>query len=151
MGEGVHLNKSLYVDALRDGRITGDLTAFVRTSLSLIRQSAQANHQRLDALGGLYRTWRDRTTKYRRQSVIHKLVPLALTMPVFTVKDALRALAGSPVFQTVNAGIAELIELGLLRQQSPGGRMAERDRLFEAPAVIELFDPIREVSLGNPN
>lgn len=143
MGEGVHLNKSLYVDALRDGRITGDLTAFVRTCLSLIRQTARANHQRLDAVGGLYRTWQDVTAKYRRQSVIHKLVPFALTTPVFTVRDAQRALAAAPVFQTVNAGIAELVELGVLRQRSSEGQIAARDRLFEVPAVIELFDPVR--------
>jgi hypothetical protein len=42
-GEAVHEDKSLYIDALKDARISGNATNYVRQMLSFLRRTADAN------------------------------------------------------------------------------------------------------------
>ena len=69
--------------------------------------------------------------------MVHALVPFALTRPVFTVRDALDAVGGT--FASVNTAATRLVEAGVLTISNG----AQRDRLFQAGAVLEIFDRFR--------
>lgn len=138
MGEAVHQNKGLYIDALKDARRTGDFANWSRVCLSLIRQTAEANLKRLQAVEALLGTWTSAMEGLRRHAAVHRLVPFVLTNPVFSVKDAARAIGGT--FQTVNTAVEHLVRCGLIRQR---GEEQRRGRLFEAPEVLALFEPPR--------
>ncbi|MBF0354325.1 MAG: Fic family protein [Alphaproteobacteria bacterium] len=136
LGEGVRQNKGLYVEGLKAARSTGDFARWTRTFLALAEQTARANQNRLSKLAGLMAGWQKATAKFRAHSLVHPLVPWALTHPKFTVKDA-QAGIGTGSFASVNEAVARLEELGLV--EVAGQR--SRDRLFVAKAVIELFEP----------
>ncbi len=135
LGESVHENKQLYIDALKAGRRNGDLAPWSRVCLALITQASQANLERLAKLGGILARWRGATSSFRSHGVIHDLVPYALTKPVFTVRDALADL-GKGTFQTINAAAGKLVDLGIVHV--PG--KSQRDRLFAAREVLALFE-----------
>ncbi len=141
LGESVHLDKPTYIDALKDGRRSGDMGLWTRTCLSLIRQTAQANLRRLEALGRLMDDWRGRVAGIRRHSVVHELLPFVLTKPVFTVNDAVAAVGGT--YPAVNAAVERLVGLGILRPKpAETGERAKRGRMFEAPEVMAIFEPV---------
>ena len=147
LGEAVHLNKDAYIEALKHGRRSGDLTAWSRFCLSMIRQNAVANLKRLNTLGRIHDRWRGLTRDARSHATVHELVPFALTRPVFTVSEAARALGKS--FQNVNVAVERMIELGILRQR--GLDEKGRNRLFETPEVLAAFEPSRpELAIVTP-
>jgi Fic family protein len=136
-GEAVHEEKALYVEALRAARVTGDMGPWARLMLSFLDRTAAANLSRLDRLAAIDAEWRRLAAGFRVDSMVHALVPFALTRPVFTVRDALDALGGT--FASVNTAATRLVEAGVLTI-SNGSR---RDRLFQAGAVLEIFDRFR--------
>jgi Fic family protein len=134
MGEATHHDKAIYVEALKHARRTGDMTGWVRVCLAMIAQTATANLTRLEALGGVLDGWKSAVRAIRSNSVVHPLLPWILTRPRFTVTDAAAAMGQS--FASVNIAVARLTELGLIAQAGD----ADRDRLFEAGAVLRLFE-----------
>ncbi|EWY40642.1 hypothetical protein N825_34605 [Skermanella stibiiresistens SB22] len=138
IGEAVHGNKDLYVEALKRGRITGDLTHWTRLLLSFAAWNAERNLSRLDRMAEISERWRDATSRFRSHSLVHRLVPWALTKPMFTVRDALAGI-GAGTFASMNTAVGRLEHLGLIEPvEHPG-----RERLFMAPEVIDLFDTAR--------
>ena len=144
-GEAVHEDKQLYVEALKDGRISGDLTGWTRLMLSLVARTARANIERIETLRKIEAKWRHATAGFRRDSAVHPLVELALTRPAFTVNDAVRDIGGT--FASVNGAARRLVDVGILSVPHD----ARRGRLFEATAVLDLFDRFRRPRLSNQN
>jgi Fic family protein len=136
-GEAVHEGKALYVEALRAARVTGDMGPWTRLMLSFLDRTAAANLSRLTRLAAVDAEWRGIAAAFRADSMVHALVPFALTRPVFTGRDALDAVGGT--FASVNTAATRLVEAGVLRI-SNGTR---QDRLFQAGAVLEIFDRFR--------
>lgn len=139
LGEAVHLNKDIYVDALKDGRRRGDFAAWTRVFCSLIEQTALSNADRLESLGRVHAGWLAAVRPVRSHSIVHQLVPWVLARPTFTVRDALDVFAGAVTFAAMNSGIKRLEALGIVQEVGP----AAKERLFSAPEVIALFDPQR--------
>jgi Fic family protein len=136
-GEAVHEDKDLYVEALRTARISADMTAWTRLMLSFLTRSAVANLDRLVRLTAIAADWRGAVAGFRADSLVHKLAPFALTRPVFTIEDARRAIGGT--FASVNTAAAHLVDAGILVIADH----AQRDRLFLATAVLDIFDRFR--------
>lgn len=137
VGEAVHEDKELYLDGLKTARRTGSQVAWLRVFLSLVERTAQANLQRVDRLMEIRAGWIERTSSFRRNSVVHRLVPWMLTTPVFTVKDA--AAAMGVTYQGMNDSLEKLVSTGLVTIADD----ARRDRLFQATEVLDLFDRFR--------
>jgi Fic/DOC family len=138
LGEAVHAGRKVYVDALRAARLSGDMTAWTRLMLMFLERTATANLARLDRLAAVGQTWRRIAAGSRPGSMVHKLVPFALTRPAFTRRDALDAVGGTAA--ALSTAALRLIEAGVLTSADP----AAPDPLFEAPAVLEIFDRFRE-------
>jgi hypothetical protein len=137
-GEAVHRGREVYVDGLRAARLSGDMTAWTRLMLVFLERAATANLARLDRLAALAHAWRRIALGSRPGSMVHKLVPFALTRPAFTRRDALEALGGTAA--ALSTAALRLIEAGVLTTTDP----AAPDPLFEAPAVLDIFDRFRE-------
>lgn len=135
LGEAVHGNKDIYIEALKRARRTGDMAAWARVFLSLVEQTAARNLMRLERLGQLHDRWRQATKSLRGHSAVHDLVPWVLTKPAFTVRDALAGL-GKGTYTSLNTAVRSLAELGIVEAAGAAGR----DRLFIAPEVIDLFE-----------
>jgi Fic family protein len=134
LGEAVHLDKEIYVQALKHARRTGDMAGWVRVCLAMIAETAAANMERLEKLGDVLEDWRGAAKAIRSNSVVHPILPWMLTKPRFTVTDAVAAMRQS--FASVNNAVSKLTDLGLVSQIGSGGK----DRLFQADAVIRLFE-----------
>jgi Fic family protein len=143
-GEAVHDDKQLYVEALKAGRTSGDMTAWTRLMLGFLQRTAEANLVRIEALAQLHAAWTLAISKYRSDSIIHALAPFALTQPAFTIADALRAVGGT--FASVNTAAVRLVDIGILRT----AKGARRDRLFQATQVLDLFDRFRHAPRRPP-
>lgn len=137
LSEAVHLDKTLYVDALKAGRRSGNFAPWCRVFCALVTQTANANLDRLNKLGLIHARWRSATKGVRSHSVIHDLVPWVLTNPSFTVRDALGRIGPRLSFQAMNTAIARLGELGIVRQV----QLDAGERMFAADEVMRLFDP----------
>jgi len=137
LGEAVHEDKDLYVEALKTARISADMTAWTRLMVSCLGRSAAANLDRLTRLATVEAQWRSVVVHFRSDSMVHKLAPFALTRPAFTIGDARRAIGGT--FASVNTAAAELVNAGILVIED----RARRDRLFLAGAVLDIFDRFR--------
>ena len=137
LGEAVHEDKDLYVEALKTARISSDMTAWTRLMLSFLRRCAAANLDRLARLAAVEAQWRSVVAHFRSDSMVHKLAPFALTRPAFTVEDARRAIGAT--FASVNTAAAQLVDAGILVIAD----RARRDRLFLANAVLDIFDRFR--------
>ncbi len=135
-GEAVYDDKQLYVDALKDARMTGQTAAFTRQMLGFVMTTARANLDRLRRLAALETEWK-RGVSARADSAVHLMIPYALTKPVFTVSDAQKDL-GTKYVATNNAAKA-LLDAGILSVPAD----ARRDRLFHANEVLEIFDRFR--------
>ncbi|WP_185961412.1 Fic family protein [Telmatospirillum sp. J64-1] len=138
LGEAVHLNKDIYVEALKDGRRKGDLGAWTRVFCSLIAQTAAANLDRLHQLEQVYQHWRSVTKSARAHSIVHALVPWVLVTPTFTLRDARVAIGKDLSFQAMNTAVRRLESTGILKQVET----STKERLFIAPDVIRLFEPV---------
>ena len=137
-GEAVHRGRKVYVDGLRATRLSGDMTAWTRLMLVFLERTATANLARLDRLAAIAHAWRRIALGSRPGSMVHKLVPFALTRPAFTRRDALEAIGGTAA--AVSTAALRLIEAGVLTTADA----AAPDPLFEAPAVLDIFDRFRE-------
>jgi len=137
LGEAVHEDKDLYVEALKTARISADMTAWTRLILSFLGRSAAANLDRLTRLATVEAQWRSAIVRFRSDSMVHKLAPFALTRPAFTITDARRVIGGT--FASVNTAATQLVDAGILVIADH----ARRDRLFRARAVLEIFDRFR--------
>ena len=137
-GEAVHRGRKVYDDALRAARLSGDMTAWTRLMLVFLERTAAANLARLDRLAALAHAWRRVALASRPGSVVHKLVPFALTRPAFTRRDALDAIGGTAA--ALSTAALRLVEAGVLTTPDP----AAPDPLFEAPAVLDIFDRFRQ-------
>jgi len=140
LGEAVHEDKDLYVEALKTARISADMTAWTRLMLSFLQRSAAANLDRLARLAGVEAQWRGVVARFRSDSMVHKLAPFALTRPAFTIEDARRAIGGT--FASVNTAAAHLVDEGILVIAD----RARRARLFLASAVLDIFDRFRPLT-----
>jgi hypothetical protein len=110
---------------------------WTRLVLSFLQRTAAANLGRLTHLATVDAEWRRIASAFRSDSMVHKLAPFALTRPVFTMRDALDAIGGT--FASVNTAATRLVEAGVLTIANG----ARRDRLFQAGAVLEIFDRFR--------
>lgn len=135
LGEAVHRDKGVYIEALKRGRMTGDMGAWARLFLSLTAQTAGLNLDRLQKLGRLYDDWRAATKGVRSDSVIHDLAPWIMTRPTFTIRDALTGI-GRGSFASVNGAVERLVGMGIVQPTGP----VARDRLFTVPDVVSLFE-----------
>jgi Fic family protein len=133
-GEAVHEDKSLYIDALKDARISGDTTNYVRQMLSFLRRTADANIARLNRLEAIEANWKDRFSQTRSDSVVHRLVSYAISKPVFTVGEVQKDLGVS--FAAANTAVRALQDEEIVSVPED----ARRNRLFHADEVIEVFD-----------
>jgi hypothetical protein len=140
-GEAVHRGRKVYVDALRAARLSGDMTAWTRLMLMFLERTATANLARLDRLAALRNAWHRIAAGSRPGSMVHKLVPFALTRPAFTRRDAIEAIGGTAA--ALSTAALRLIEAGVLTTADA----AAPDPLFEAPAVLDIFDRFREADL----
>jgi Fic family protein len=136
-GEAVHEDKALYVEALKDARITGKMSNYSRQMLALVRTTAQANLERLDKLQSLEAEWKAHFANVRSDSVVHRLVEYAITKPVFTVNDAQAQLKVS--YAAANTAAQALTNAGILAVPED----VRRDRLFHAEQVLGIFDRFR--------
>jgi Fic family protein len=136
-GEAVHEDKDLYVEALKAARRSGDMGPWTRLMLTFLERTAAANLARLTRLAAVDAEWRRIASAFRSDSMVHKLAPFALTRPAFTMRDALDAIGGT--FASVNTAATRLVEAGVLMI----GNGVRRDRLFQAGAVLEIFDRFR--------
>jgi len=134
LGEAVHHDKEIYVEALKHARRTGDMAGWVRVCLSMIAQTATSNLERLERLGRVLETWRRAVERVRSNSVVHQMVPWILTKPRFSTGDAVAVTGQS--FASVNSAVSRLGDLRIIVQVGLGGK----NRLFEASAVVELFE-----------
>lgn len=142
VSEPIYHDTSLYVDGLKSARISGDMMAWTRLMLGFLHQTAMENIARLDRLLEIRARWRAATADARANSVIHRLVDYALTRPAFTIADALDGIGGS--FPAVNNAAGRLVDLNVLQV----ARDTRRDRLFQAPEVLGVFDSFRTPSPG---
>jgi Fic family protein len=133
-GEAVHEEKSLYVDALKDARISGNPTNYTRQMLSFLRRTADANIARLDRLEAIEADWKHRFNETRSDSVVHRLVSYAITKPVFTVRDVQKDLEVS--FAAANDAVRGLQKEEIVTIPED----VRRNRLFRAEEVLEVFD-----------
>jgi hypothetical protein len=108
--------------------------------LMFLERTATANLARSDRLAAVAHTWRRVTADSRPGSMVHKLVPFALTRPAFTRRDALETIGGTPA--ALSTAALRLVEVGVLTTADP----AAPDPLFEAPAVLDIFDRFRETA-----
>jgi Fic family protein len=92
----------------------------------------------------LHHTWRDCLGKTRSGSTLDRLLHALPGAPVLTVQTA-ASLVGRG-FAPTNEAIARLLDAGILKQVSLG----RRNRIFEAPAVIEIFHAL-ERRLASPS
>jgi Fic family protein len=139
-GEAVHAGRKVYVDALRAARLSGDMTAWTRLMLVFLERTATANLARLDRLAAVGHAWRRIAAGSRPGSMVHKLAPFALTRPAFTRRDAVDAIGGTAA--ALSTAALRLIEAGVLTSPDT----AAPDPLFEAPAVLEIFDRFRDAA-----
>jgi hypothetical protein len=139
-GEAVHRGRRVYDDALRAARLSGDMTAWTRLMLVFLERTATANLARLDRLAAVAHAWRRIANASRPGSMVHKLVPFALTRPAFTRSDALDAIGGTAA--ALSTAALRLVEAGVLTTADA----AAPDPLFEAPAVLDVFDRFREAT-----
>ena len=137
-GEAVHRGQRVYVDAMRAARLSGDMTAWTRLMLAFVERTAVANLDRLARLGAVAQAWRGIAAGSRPGSLVHKLVPFVITRPVFTRRDALETIGGTAAAVTTAA--LRLVEAGVLTTADA----AAPDPLFEASAVLDIFDRFRE-------
>ncbi|MGY4399264.1 Fic family protein [Bradyrhizobium sp. USDA 3315] len=133
-GEAVHEDKSLYIDALKDARISGNTTNYVRQMLSFLRRTADANIVRLDRLEAIEADWKSRFAQTRSDSVVHRLVSYAISKPVFTVGDVQNDLGVS--FAAANTAVRALQGKEIVSVPED----ARRNRLFHADEVLVTFD-----------
>ena len=136
-GEAVHEEKGMYVETLKDARMTGKMTNYARQMLAFVSTTAQKNLERLDKLQALEAEWKAHFANVRSDSVVHRLVAYAATKPVFTVKDAQAQLGVS--YAAANTAALAMTKAGILVVPED----AKRDRLFHAVAVLEIFDRFR--------
>jgi Fic family protein len=136
-GETVHEEKALYVEALKDARMTGKMSNYARQMLAFVRTTAQANLERLDKLQALQVEWKTRFANVRSDSVVHRLVEYVVTKPVFTVNDAQAELGVS--YAAANTAAQALTNAGILVVPDD----VRRDRLFHAEDVLGIFDRFR--------
>jgi Fic/DOC family len=138
LGEAVHRGLAVHVSGLRAARLSGDMTAWTRLMLMFLERTATANLVRLERLAAVVQAWRRIAANSRPGSMVHKLVPFSLTRPAFTRRDALEALGGTAA--ALSTAALRLIEAGVLTTADA----AAPDPLFEAPAVLDIFDRFRE-------
>jgi len=141
LGEAVHLNKAVYIDAMKDGRRTGNFALWCRVFCSLAMQTATSNLDRLERLGAIHARWLAATRGVRAHSVVHDLIPWVLTTPRFTVRDALGFAGNRVSFVAMNSAIKRLEGLGIVRQATTAGN----ERIFSADDVMALFEPTTEM------
>jgi Fic family protein len=144
-GEAVHEDKSLYIDALKDARISGNPTNYMRQMLVFISRTATQNLMRLDRLDAIETDWKKRFAGTRSDSVVHRFVSYAITKPVFTVRDAQNDLGVS--FAAANSAVRALEAQGIVSVPAD----SRRNRLFHADEVLGIFDRFRKpVTLSTP-
>lgn len=137
VGEAVHEDPQLYVESLKSARRSADWTGWTRLMLGFVERTATANLARLERLSAIKAGWEQEMSGARRDSLVHRLVPFALTRPVFTIQDAVGGIGGT--FASVNAAAARMTAAGILTIEDE----RRRDRLFQAEAVLDCFDRFR--------
>jgi Fic family protein len=143
-GEAVHEDKSLYIDTLKDARISGNPTNYVRQMLSFLRRTADANIVRLDRLEAIETEWKGRFARIRSNSVVHRLYPYAIAKPVFTVGEVQKDLGVS--FAAAGTAARVLQDEGIVSVPDD----SSRNRLFHADEVLDVFDRFKAPTPSRP-
>ncbi|MBN8993032.1 MAG: Fic family protein [Rhizobiales bacterium] len=143
-GEAVHDDKSLYIDTLKDARISGNPTNYVRQMLSFLRRTADSNIVRLDRLEAIETEWKGRFARIRSNSVVHRLYPYAIAKPVFTVGEVQKDLGVS--FAAASTAARLLQDEGILSVPDD----SSRNRLFHADEVLDVFDRFKAPAPSRP-
>ncbi len=143
-GEAVHEDKSLYIDTLKDARISGNPTNYVRQMLSFLRRTADSNIVRLDRLEAIETEWKGRFARIRSNSVVHRLYPYAIAKPVFTVGEVQKDLGVS--FAAASTASRLLQDEGILSVPDD----SSRNRLFHADEVLDVFDRFKAPTPSRP-
>ena len=102
---------------------------------------AQTYATRID---GLTNQWRSTLSAVRRGSALDLLLNVLPGVPLLTVESAVGLIDRSDV--ATGAAIKKLVDAGVLIQRNIG---KQRYRIFEAPAVLDLFTSL-ERSLASP-
>ena len=92
----------------------------------------------------LERKWRDATTSFRSDSMVHDLARLALVRPAFTIQDAVGEIGVT--FASVNTAAHQVVNADILKL--PAG--TQRNRIFVAPAMLAVFDRFRASKRAAP-
>jgi len=101
---------------------------------------AQTYASRIDALVD---GWRTTLRTVRRRSALDVLLDALPGVPLLTVDSAARLLDRSDV--AAGAAVNRLVETGILVQRNVG---RQRYRIFEAPAVLDLFTSLERALAG---
>ena len=133
VSEGVYRDKQLYVDALKHARVSGDMLPWTRLMLGFMDRGARANLIRLDRLLNLKARCVQATSIVRSDSVIHKLVPFALT-PAFTIRDAVDEI--KETFASVDQAAGWLTRMRILTL----AHGVRRDRLFQGDFIVHAYE-----------
>ena len=133
LGEAIHKDKSLYIEILKDARVSGNPTNYVRQMLRFLQKTAESNIARLDAIEAIKADWSARRAAVNN-GVVFQLCRYAIAKPVFNVNEVQRALNVN--LTTADMATRMLFDEGVLT--SPDD--PRRDSLFYADAVIRLFD-----------
>jgi Fic family protein len=102
---------------------------------------AQAYASRIDELTD---QWRSSLGTVRKGSALDLLIEVLPGVPLMTVESAARLISRSDV--AAGAAINRLLDAGILMQRNVG---KQRYRIFEAPAILELFTSL-ERTLASP-
>lgn len=141
-----------YVDALKSTRYTGDAGAaeakrasnpWIALFASACTRAVRDSEIFEDRIADLQRSWRERVGPARAHSAVLAVLGIVPGAPILTVKTA--AALSRRSAPAVNAAVARLLDAGVLRQT----RAQERNRVFEAPEVIEAFISL-ERGLASP-
>ena len=102
---------------------------------------AQSYASRIDELVD---QWRSSLGTVRKGSALDLLIEVLPGVPLMTVESAARLISRSEV--AAGAAINRVVEAGILTQRNVG---KQRYRIFEAPAILELFTSL-ERALASP-
>ncbi|HKY15621.1 MAG TPA: Fic/DOC family N-terminal domain-containing protein [Microthrixaceae bacterium] len=125
-----------YQDGLLDISTTGSFDEWVRFMATAIDVQATQTRERVDALLGQHDQMRQHLTAERMSPTGMRLFEDLLATPYVTVAAEARRLEVS--FQAANQAVKRLVSLGVLQQVTERGNY---DRLFVAPALLELITP----------
>jgi Fic family protein len=118
---------------------------WLRTFAGACLRACRDAERYADAIDALVRDWRQRLGRLRSDAAALRILEHLPGVPLLTVRSAAALIERSEV--STSKAIGQLVDAGVLEQRNVGKR---RYRVFQAPAVIELFTSL-ERSLASPS